>query len=362
MESLSNWIFVSATDGAGGAEQCLQLLAEASGGQLIILKKAGSNQLRFSRSLKVKYLTNGPLLLGLILLPMALFKYRANCKIISSNAYLNAFIGLLKRIGYLRSDVIVRESTQIFTRFTGSKKATYSLTYLLGYPCVDMVICQTDQMRDQLINSKKFLNPGKVICIPNPIDVKAIEHQLMKNEIVNYGKFICAAGRLIPLKGFHILIKAFKNITESFPDLKLVILGDGPERKALLSLIHELNLENRVFLKGFVNNPYSYFKKARCCVVTSIHEGFPNVLLQMLSTNESVLSTECAGGISDIPGLVTVKVNSILDLELGIRHLLKKDTSANRQKFDAYLANRTPAAFLSTILNHRKVDTLYESI
>ena len=352
MASVSEWVFVSATDSAGGAEQCLQLLAEASNGQLIILKRANSNKLKLSHSLNVNYLSKRSLLFGILLLPTALFKYRVNYKIISSNAYVNAFIGLLKRVGYLKSIVIVRESTQIFTRFKGIKKASYSLTYYLGYPSVNMVICQTDQMRAQLIGAKKFLDPNKIICIPNPISLKLIKHQLMKNEIVDHGKFICAAGRLIPLKGFHLLIRAFKNITESFPDLKLIILGDGPEHKALSSLIKELKLENWVFLKGFVNNPYSYFKKAECCVVSSIQEGFPNVLLQMLSTNESVLSTECAGGISDIPGLVTVKVDSVPELQSGLQHLLKMDTSSHREKFDAYLANRTPAVFLNTILNH----------
>jgi glycosyltransferase involved in cell wall biosynthesis len=358
MELVNEWVFVSATDNMGGAEQCLQLLAEASGGQFIVLKKATSNQLKLAKNLKVNFLTKGPLLLGLVLLPIALFKYRNNYKIISSNAYINAFIGLLKRIKYLKSDVIVRESTQIFTRFTGIKKASYSLAYSLGYPGVDMVVCQTDQMRDQLISYNRFLNPGNVICVPSPIDVKLIERQIMKNEIVNNGKFICAAGRLIPLKGFHILIRAFKDITENYPDLKLIILGDGPERDKLLSLIKELNLENRVILKGFVNNPFSYFKKAQCCVISSIQEGFPNVLLQMLSTNNAVISTECAGGISEIPGLVTAKTNNIEDLQYGIKSLLKMNTSSHREKFDAYLANRTPAIFLNTILSHEKFNTL----
>lgn len=358
MEAVNKWVFVSATDNMGGAEQCLQLLAEASDGRFIILKKATSNQLKLNKNLKVNFLAKGSLLLGLILLPIALFKYRNDHKIISSNAYINAFIGLLKRIKYLKSDVIVRESTQIFTRFTGVKKASYSLAYSLGYPGVDLIICQTDQMRDQLLNYNTFINPEKIICIPNPIDVKLIERQIVKNEIINNGKFIVAAGRLIQLKGFDNLIRAFKNITECYPDLQLIILGEGPERNNLLALIKELDLENRVILKGFVNNPYSYFKKAKCCVVSSLHEGFPNVLLQMLSTNSAVLSTDCAGGITDIPGLITVKAGSVSDLQSGIKLLLEMNTSSHREKFDLYLANRTPGIFLSTILNHAKVNTL----
>ena len=128
-------------------------------------------------------------------------------------------------------------------------------------------------------------------------------------------EFICAAGRLIPIKGFSLLINAFKPIVEKRKDLKLVILGEGPERDNLQKQIHQLGLEGSVILMGHVANPYVYFKYAKVCVVSSIEEGFPNTLLQMIALNTLVVSTLCAGGIAEIPSILKEGTGNIYALQ-----------------------------------------------
>jgi glycosyltransferase involved in cell wall biosynthesis len=300
-------VFISVSNSMGGAEQCLQLIAEEAKGQFIFLKKVDTNYLPIKSDIKARFLTKGPLVWGFMLLAGALFNYRKDYKIISSHAYLNAYMGFLKRIGYLKSAIIVRESTQIFTRFNGLKKYSYKLAYQFGYPGVQLVICQTNIMRTQLIEHNKFMNAEKVICVPNPINLMGIYNQSKQKPLNMPGNFVCAAGRLIPVKGFHLLIMAFKEIVDIHPDLKLIILGTGPQKKDLLLLIDQLSLNGKVILQGYVDNPYPYFKNAKLCVVSSIKEGFPNVLLQMLALNTAIVTTLCAGGIEDIPGINKVK-------------------------------------------------------
>src|SRR5690606_20880375 len=113
--------------------------------------------------------------------------------------------------------------------------------------------------------------------------------------------FIVTAGRLIHEKGYDILINAFAELKEKYPDLKLIILGYGDLKQELIYLATSLNIEQDVIFWGFVENVYPFFKKAKACVISSRVEGFPNVLLQMMSQNSNVVSTTCAGGIDTIP-------------------------------------------------------------
>ncbi|MDB5144682.1 MAG: hypothetical protein JWQ66_3395 [Mucilaginibacter sp.] len=354
MDQPEKLVFISLTNSMGGAEQCLQLVAEASEGHFVFLKKVNTNQLFIAENIKTSFITKGPLLWGFMMLPFVIYKYRKDHKIISSHAYLNAFIGFLKRLGYIKSQVIVRESTQIFTRFKGVKKFTYKLAYTLGYPGVDLVICQTNTMRNQLVLYNAFIDSGKVICIPNPVSLTKIYSQSLVDEGSGSADFICAAGRLIRLKGFDLLIKAFSEIAATYPSLNLLILGSGPEKQNLLGLINELQLNDRVILKGYMDNPYPYFKKARFCVVSSIEEGFPNVLLQMIALNTSIVTTLCAGNIQEIPGIIKVDNNSVEALAQGMKDILITNTLSLRKELDSYMSVRTPEIFLKTVMDNLK--------
>ncbi|GAA4087075.1 hypothetical protein GCM10022392_05060 [Mucilaginibacter panaciglaebae] len=270
----------------------------------------------------------------------------------SSTVYINGWLGLLKRIGYLKSPLVVRESTSTFLIYRGLKKITYELAYRAGYTAADLVICQTDLMREQFVQHNPFIAAEKIVVLPNPIDLKTIYDKGDNACDCANSKYICAAGRLIPLKGFKFLITAFKKIADDFPDLKLIILGDGPEKDSLLNQIEILKLRDRVILKGFIENPYPYFKNAKACVVSSSKEGFPNVLLQMMALNNHVLSTRCAGDVGKIPGIVTIEPNNSEELASGLKQVLTMKNEGIRNLFDIYLNNRNPELYLKEIYAH----------
>ena len=161
--------------------------------------------------------------------------------------------------------------------------------------------------------------------------------------------FIVSAGRLIPEKGFDILIKSFSEINKIYEDLHLIILGDGPCEKELRALTIDLNVESKVFFTGFVNNVYKYFKSAKACIVSSRIEGFPNVLLQMMSVNTNVISTSCAGDIDKIKGLYISKVNDVDDLKHNILNCLNSNNSKNKRIFSQELEKRSIENFVGLI-------------
>lgn len=346
-------IFVSLTNYAGGAENILLMMARTINSKILFLRKLNRSCLSMPESQAARYLTQKPLIIGFILLLKELIRYRKGYTIISTHPYLNAYLGFLKGIGYLRSDLVVRECTSVFTRFKGYKKLSYQVAYYFGYRSVDLIICQTDIMRDQLLKQNTFIPKRKALVLSNPIDLKLINSKArdQSNDKDLNTEFICTAGRLIPLKGFSILIKAFKDLLQEHPNLKLLILGEGKDRATLTSLIEELNLESRVILKGHISNPVPYFEKAKLCVISSIQEGFPNVLLEMMAVNDNVVSTLCAGGIEDIPSITKVKVNDEKALSTALQVALAqpRQKAANGQ-VSSYLKDRSPQRFLEAIL------------
>ena len=110
---------------------------------------------------------------------------------------------------------------------------------------------------------------------------------------------IVAAGRLAPWKGFSDLIKAMKEVTKS-RKAKLVILGDGPLRSELQSLIDELALGDVVKLFGYVENPLKYFSRADVFVLSSYVEGLPNVLVEAMMCGCTPVSTDCPTGPREV--------------------------------------------------------------
>lgn len=343
---------ISLSDKPGGAENVLLKMAISVRGELIFIAKSKDIHLDIPDNLSRQYLSNKNILVGMIKLIPFLGKLKKDEIVMSTHPYLNAYLGFFKRIGFLKTQLIVRECTSVFTRFYGVKKLAYQIIYKIGYPAVDLVICQTDVMKTQLMNHNRFLDPTRVIVQPNPVDVEKmiLLGNLPLIEQERKDEFICTAGRLIPEKGFDILIKAFEIVHQSYPNLKLYILGEGKEKPALTQLIAHCGLQRAVVLKGHISNPAPYFKNAKLCVVSSLTEGFPNVLLEMMALNPAVVSTICAGGINSIPNISTVEVNNIEALATAMLETLKNNQPKHNPHLE-FLLERSPKNFAKSTLS-----------
>lgn len=84
------------------------------------------------------------------------------------------------------------------------------------------------------------------------------------------------------------------------PDSRLLILGQGEEREALVALAAELGITSRVDFVGFVTNPLPYIRAAAGLILSSTYEGFGNVLVEALGCGTPVVSTDCPYGPSEI--------------------------------------------------------------
>ena len=111
-----------------------------------------------------------------------------------------------------------------------------------------------------------------------------------------------AAGSLQPWKGFDDAIEAIGKIRDQKRELRLLILGEGPERAALEAQIARLGLEDRVRLVGHVENSLKYFARADEFVLSSHVEGLPNVLVEAMMAGTSCVATDCPTGPREVLG------------------------------------------------------------
>ena len=144
-------------------------------------------------------------------------------------------------------------------------------------------------------------------------------------------------GRLSPEKGHAKLIRAFAEIADSNPKCKLAILGDGPLREDLQSLIQSLSLESHVLLAGLRLNPFPALERADCFVFSSDYEGQGLVVLEALILDKPVVSTDVVGPKSVLEGgygmLVDNSVNGLVD---GMRGFLSGKMNYKPFDYEVY--------------------------
>lgn len=178
----------------------------------------------------------------------------------------------------------------------------------------------------------------KLVMIPNPVDWREIERQSTltpeKTGLWTGKRFLVAAGRLENQKNFKDLIEAFQRISTEFPEVQLLILGEGSLRGELEKQVAQLALNARVSLPGFVLNPYPFFKGAYAFVLTSVWEGLPKVIAEAMACGTPVLSVDCPSGPSEMinNGVTGLLVPQSVDaVAAGLRELLSN--LAQRDRF-----------------------------
>lgn len=172
------------------------------------------------------------------------------------------------------------------------------------------------------------VNEKKVKFIPNPIDTEMVTEQINEQSthcLPSPEINIISVGRLHHHKGFDMLIKSFSRLNK--PDVHLTIVGEGPERGGLESLIAKLNLKDKVTLAGQHNNPFAILKQADIFVLSSRLEGWPLVLMEAMSVGLAVVAFNCPNGPDEIiepnkNGLL-VDANDVEGLSCALRDLIE---------------------------------------
>jgi glycosyltransferase involved in cell wall biosynthesis len=110
---------------------------------------------------------------------------------------------------------------------------------------------------------------------------------------------VLGAGNLIPIKDFELLIRAFARLRRTQP-ARLVVLGEGPERRNLEQLARRLGVARDVDLPGFTANPYAFMARADVFALASRVEGLSNAIIEALACGCPVVSTDCPNGPAEV--------------------------------------------------------------
>lgn len=208
----------------------------------------------------------------------------------------------------------------------------------------DTIIVQTD-------DAKRWIEQNlhrKANIIMNQVDESFFK--IKRNEKNN----IIAVGKFLPQKNHALLIHAFSIIADQINE-NLIIYGEGKLREKYQSLIHELNMDSRIFLPGFSDNMQEIYAECKLFVLSSDYEGMPNVLLEAMAAGTPCISTNCPCGgpkmiIKDGINGCLVECNDSLALAETILFCLKNDEIRKKMGENA---SKTAQAF--------KPDTIFKT-
>jgi len=327
--------------------------------ELILLSNKGSLSKKIINKniLKIKYLNVNRLKNSF--LPLINILRKSNPEIIWVNMWPLTSIAILSwMLSGRKGKIFITDHNSLkyqinnYSRYKFLNKLFLGITY--RFACGISTVSK--DVRDEL-SKITFISKKKIRVIYNPVAVGKTKLKKLfdSNEKKWNDKFklrFLSVGNLKKEKNYECLIKAFALLPKSL-DAQLTILGDGPLKNQLYSLINKLNLKDEIFMPGQVLNPYSWYKSADLFILSSVSEGFGNVLVEALECGLPIVSTNCFGGPKEILengkyGKL-VEVNNVNDLKNGIIEQLNKKHDKKKliERSQDFLISKISSDYLS---------------
>jgi glycosyltransferase involved in cell wall biosynthesis len=233
------------------------------------------------------------------------------------------------------------------------------------YKRANRIIAVSEGVARDLVESLD-LPESLVTAIHNPVVDKDLyelaEESVDHPWLVEEQPVLLGVGRLVPQKDYTVLLRAFSRIRKSRP-IRLIVLGEGTERRRLERYAQRLGVRDDVDFPGFVKNPFPFMRRCTVYVLSSRFEGLPGALIQAMACGAPVVSTDCPSGPSEIidsgSNRFLVPVGDDEKLAASIENLL--DNPALRRSFSE--AGRKAAAEfeVSPMIRHYE-ETILSSI
>lgn len=239
--------------------------------------------------------------------------------VLSTLGHLNIALVMLRPFLPMGIRIVIRESNTVSEVLKElHSPVCWKLLYRRFYPTACRIICQSVYMQKDL--EEHFHVPPRLISqIYNPVDMEHVQARAQEGEnpFSDYqdGLNLVGIGRLEKQKGFRRLIEMMPSVLEKHPNAHLWILGEGRRRKELEKTAEKLNIKDHVHLPGFQDNPWVWLKHADLFVLSSEHEGLPNVLLEAITLKCPVAAVKNPGGTEEILKMCHLKERYVEKLE-----------------------------------------------
>lgn len=203
-----------------------------------------------------------------------------------------------------------------------------------AYPQAERVVALTQGTADWI---EEHVPGSRLAVIPNAVRWPLSETGPTLQPAPRHGRRrLLAVGRLHPHKGFDLLITAFGQLADYFPEWDLVILGEGDDREALQQQIDDAGLADRISMPGRAGNVGQWYRESDLYVLSSRVEGLSNTLLEAMASGLAPVAFDCETGPREIVrhGIDGVLVTPAEDAEALAAHL--SDLMAHPEKRQSY--------------------------
>jgi glycosyltransferase involved in cell wall biosynthesis len=196
----------------------------------------------------------------------AILSGRLGRAIQSYHGYFESEPQLLSRLGYLMTPI----STRMFARS----------------------ICVSDGLHHYVLN-RFHADPKRTVAVYNPVRAGEDAAATTADTLAAKPPVVLSAGRLVSYKNFPFLVRAFAHVEPR--EARLVIIGEGPEREAIVREIERTGQSGRIALAGYQSDPWPWYAQARAFALASESEAFGLVVVEALAYGLPVVSTDCHG-------------------------------------------------------------------
>jgi glycosyltransferase involved in cell wall biosynthesis len=177
--------------------------------------------------------------------------------------------------------------------------ATEPLISSLGYKGLDVLVINSISAAEQV--SKLGVTKALVRVVPNGVDIPPSVNEVQREELrmelgfARDDRVVGTIGRMDHNKNQAMLLRVFAALSNKWPKLRLVIIGDGPSRSALSEIASSLGISGKVRFPGIIPLASRYIPAMEICCLTSYTEGMPNVIMEALASSVPVISTSYTG-------------------------------------------------------------------
>lgn len=293
----------------GGAERVAVTLANAfarsgSSVDLVLVTREGPYLSEVAAGVRIVDLKARRVLGSLIPLVRYLRSARPTA-LLSTFHHANVLALVARRLAGVRMRVVVRAQDMRVSVIPGGTQISGRAVAWLApkaYRRADAIVAVSRGVADDLCRAEPRLR-DRVRVIFNPV----VSDELFLRArdapahrwFLEHVPVVIAVGRLVAAKDYATLLGAFAQVRQR-QETRLVILGEGDERRDLETLAVELGIGDSVAMPGFAANPFAAVARARVFVLSSRTEGLPNALVQALALGARIVSTDCPSGPREI--------------------------------------------------------------
>ena len=203
----------------------------------------------------------------------------------------NVFCIIASKLSKAHPKVIISQHNYLNLEYN---KYLHNICYKF-YNHADRVVAISRGICDFL--KTKGVKESKMSIVYNPLDVYGVRQKSEDNKDINIDNYIVFIGRLSPVKNLFYLIDSFIIVLQKYPELKLVLVGDGIDKSNLEHYVLEKDLSNSIVFTGALVNPYPYLKGAKALMLPSFSEAVPSVVLESFALGKTVVATPTPGAI-----------------------------------------------------------------